>query len=50
MTEPTFICVDCQCPVYDALGVVRERCLICQWIADRPEDEREELRFWLDKE
>lgn len=49
MEAPTYICKDCGIAVYDALGVVRKRCLTCQWIAERPEDERDELRFWLDR-
>ena len=46
---PTYVCVDCKANVYDALGVVRERCLTCQWIEDLeiPGD-RERLRAWLD--
>jgi hypothetical protein len=43
--EPTFVCKDCGCDVYDALGQVRERCLTCQWLADIPDPvEREKLR------
>jgi hypothetical protein len=46
--KPTFICIDCKAPVYDALGEVRERCLVCQWVADldNPEDQ-ERLRAWF---
>jgi hypothetical protein len=32
--KPTFICKDCHSPVYDALGIVRDRCLTCQWVSD----------------
>jgi hypothetical protein len=45
---PTFVCKDCGCEVYDALGRVRERCLACQWVAEIPDDkEREHVRAWL---
>jgi hypothetical protein len=47
--EPTFICVDCGCPVYDALGQVRKRCLTCQWLAEISDPvDREALRKLLD--
>jgi hypothetical protein len=48
--RPTFVCKDCGWSVYDALGEVRERCLECQWIAERPEDERPTLLYFLDRD
>lgn len=46
--EPTFVCVDCKMPVYDALGQVRPRCQVCQWIAELDsEEDRERLRAWF---
>jgi hypothetical protein len=47
--KPTFVCIDCNAPVYDALGLVRDRCLVCQWIADlvNPAEDRERLRAWF---
>jgi predicted amidophosphoribosyltransferase len=46
---PTFVCADCGCDVYDALGEVRERCHTCQWLADHPDPvEREQLRALID--
>jgi hypothetical protein len=46
--DPAFVCKDCGCAVYDALGGVRERCYPCQWVADIPgEAERAEVRAWL---
>jgi hypothetical protein len=49
-TEPTYVCADCGCDVFDALGIVRERCLTCQWLADIPnEKERERLREVLER-
>jgi hypothetical protein len=48
MDEPTYICTDCSSEVYDALGIVRKRCLTCQWIADQDDpNDKEELRDWL---
>lgn len=45
---PTFVCVDCKMPVYDALGQVRPRCQVCQWIAELDsEEDRERLRAWF---
>jgi hypothetical protein len=45
---PSFICVDCKAPVYDALGQARERCMVCQWIEEiaDPED-KARLREWF---
>jgi hypothetical protein len=46
--RPTFVCIDCKAPVYDALGRVRERCLVCQWIAEiKDPKNRERLRAWF---
>lgn len=47
MNDPTFVCKDCGVNVYDALGEVRERCLMCQWIEDIEPPDREELIEWL---
>jgi DNA-directed RNA polymerase subunit RPC12/RpoP len=45
---PTFVCKDCGADVYDALGLVRERCHPCQWVAALPDPvERAEVRQWL---
>jgi hypothetical protein len=47
---PTFICKDCGCNVYDALGEVRLRCHTCQWLADHSDPhERELLRKILER-
>lgn len=47
-SKPTFICKDCGDDVFDALGEARERCHVCQWLADLadPKD-REKLRVLL---
>jgi hypothetical protein len=43
--KPTFVCKDCGCDVYDALGEIRERCHTCTWIAEIPDEEdREKIR------
>jgi hypothetical protein len=48
VTEPTFVCQDCGVEVYDALGQVRERCHVCQWVANVTDPaEREKCRQWL---
>jgi hypothetical protein len=48
MGEPTFICIDCGVPVYDALGEVRERCFPCQWVANLPDTvDRRKIKTWL---
>ena len=44
---PTYVCKDCGAQVYDALGIVRERCLTCAWISDAPEKDRARLRKFL---
>ena len=45
---PTFVCKDCGSDVHDMLGEVRERCHVCQWLADIPDEaERAKLRAWL---
>jgi hypothetical protein len=47
-STPTFICVDCHSPVYDALGHVRDRCWPCQWVHNIADpDERARVRRWL---
>ena len=46
--EPTFVCKDCGADVYDMLDEVRERCHVCQWVADIPDEaERTKVREWL---
>jgi hypothetical protein len=48
MEKPTFICKDCKSDVYDALGIVRERCLTCQWVADiKDKKDQKKLRQLL---
>jgi hypothetical protein len=45
---PTFVCQDCGADVYDMLDQVRERCHVCQWVADLPDPvERERALQWL---
>jgi hypothetical protein len=48
--EPTYVCIDCGCAVYDALGEVRERCLTCQWLFEIKDPvEREKVRKFLER-
>jgi hypothetical protein len=48
MKDLTFVCKDCGADVYDMLDEVRERCHVCQWLADIPDEaERTKAREWL---
>ena len=40
MTE--FICRDCRVDIYEPIDTGRERCALCQWIADLPDHESRE--------
>jgi hypothetical protein len=44
---PTFVCKDCGADVYDMLNEVRERCHVCQWLAELDDGDRERAREWL---